>query len=485
MRSQRDAAQMDLGPVLRFLQFGYAEINASIAQTFFPTLTRKDKRSHMRYARIVLLVITSIGFLTSSDSSRGQIKSDALTVIRAGRLFDSEQGVFLPARDIVVKGNLIEDVGENLPVPKDARVIDLRAYTVLPGLIDAHTHLLYLEDPRNGLSMEGIKSLTMEGTTLRALHGAGRARTFLAAGITTVRDLGNSGRFGDVALRTAINDGSVDGPRMYVSGPGLSPEGGQFPGLQFDYRRIAEEEYRVVRGPQDAAIAVRENVTYGANVIKIYSNNTPNRTLLSLEEMRAIVAEAHLLNVKVAAHATSDQAVRRAVDAGVDSIEHGYELKDETIKLMKQGVVALVPTDGDTVTMKMYFERAARVNTPPTQALIQQMLGVAHNRIQRAVAAGVTIVSGSDMYIDLGIPQGEAARRVLFAYREAGMEPAQILQSATINAARLIGEKRIGVIKKAAFADLVAVDGDPVKDFNCLEKVKFVMKNGTIYVGRP
>lgn len=203
-------------------------------------------------------------------------------------------------------------------------------------------------------------------------------------------------------------------------------------GLQFDYRRIAEEEYRVVRGPQDAAMAVRENVTYGANVIKIYSNNTPNRTLLSLEEMRAIVAEAHLLGLKVAAHATSDQAVKRAVEAGVDSIEHGYELKDETIKLMKQGGVALVPTDGDTVTMKMYFERARR-NPPPTQALIQLMLGAAHNRIQRAVAAGGTIVSGSDMYIDLGIPHGEAARRVLFAYREAGMEPAQILQSATIN----------------------------------------------------
>lgn len=186
------------------------------------------KRAHRGYARIVLLVIASVGFLTSSDDGRGQIKSDALTVIHAGRLFDSEQGIFLTARDIVVKGNLIEDVGENLPIPKDARVIDLRPYTVLPGLIDAHTHLLYLEDPKAGLSMEGIKSLTMEGTPLRALHGAGRARTFLMAGITSVRDLGNSGRFGDVALRMAINDGTVDGPRMYVSGPGLSPEGGQF-----------------------------------------------------------------------------------------------------------------------------------------------------------------------------------------------------------------------------------------------------------------
>jgi imidazolonepropionase-like amidohydrolase len=304
------------------------------------------------------------------------------------------------------------------------------------------------------------------------------------AGITTVRDLGNSGRFGDVALRTAINDGSLDGPRMYVSGPGLSPEGGQFPGLQFDYRRIAEEEYRVVRGAEDATVAVRENITYGANVIKIYSNNTPNRTLLSLEEMRAIVAEAHLLGVKVSAHATSDRAVLRAVEAGVDSIEHGYEVKDETLKLMKQGGVALVPTDGDTLTLKMYFERA-RMNPPLTQQRISKILEASHDRLRRAIAAGVIIVSGSDMYIDLGIPQGEAARRVLFAYHEAGMGPVQILQSATINAARLIGEKRIGVIKAGAFADLIAIDGDPVKDFSSLERMKFVMKNGTIYVGRP
>src|SRR5215471_8047531 len=221
----------------------------------------------MRLAKIIL-VLASLALVTESAASMRQIKSEpALTLIRAGRLFDSEQGIFHPARDIIVKGNLIEEVGENLPVPKDARVVDLRSYTILPGLIDAHTHLLYLEDPRNGLSMEGIKSLTMEGTPLRALHGAARARTFLMAGITTVRDLGNSGRFGDVALRAAINDGSLEGPRMYVSGPGLSAEGGQFPGLQLDYRRIAEEEYRIIRGVQDAQLAVRENANYGANVI--------------------------------------------------------------------------------------------------------------------------------------------------------------------------------------------------------------------------
>ena len=405
--------------------------------------------------------------------------TDTFVVIRAGRMFDSEKGVFLPARTIIVKNNLIDSVGENLPVPAGARVIDLTRYTVLPGLIDAHTHLLYLEDPSSNLTMEGIKALTVEGTTLRALRGAARGRTFLNAGITSVRDLGNSGRFGDVALRIAIAEGSVDGPRMYVSGPGLSPEGGQFPGVQSKYREMAEEEYRIIRGAEDARLAVRENVTYGARVIKIYSNNTPNPAYLSMDEMKAIVDEAKLLRVKVAAHATNDIAVRRAVEAGVDSIEHGYEVKDETLALMKQKGVALVPTDIDDFSLKRYVERQRRPGPSPS---LSGFLTASRERLRRAVAAGVTIVSGSDNYIDMGMPQGEAARRVLFAYRESGMEPVQILQSATINAGRLIGDQRLGALKAGSFADIVAIEGDPVQDFNTIEKVKFVMKNGKVYV---
>jgi imidazolonepropionase-like amidohydrolase len=393
-------------------------------------------------------------------------------------VFDSEKGVLLPARDIVIKNNLIEAVGENLPVPAGARVIDLTRYTVLPGLIDAHTHLLYLEDPSGNSSLEGIKALTIEGTPLRALRGAARGRTFLLAGITTVRDLGNSGRFGDVALRTAINEGSVDGPRMFVSGPGLSPEGGQFPGLQPGYKQLAEEEYRVIHGPDDARQAVRENVTYGARLIKIYSNNTPNPGYLSMEEMKVIVDEAKLLKVKVAAHATDDTAVRRAAEAGVDSIEHGYQVKDETLALMKTRGVALVPTDVDEASLKLYFERS-KSPAPPNPTSILQPL---RDRLRRAMAAGVTIVAGSDNYIDFGMPQGQAAKRVLFAYLEAGMKPAQILQSATINGGRLIGDERLGVIKAGAFADIIAIEGDPLQDFNAIEKIKFVMKDGKVYV---
>ena len=239
------------------------------------------KNKFQTIAAVLLIFIFAFGSFAQIQQT-----NQPITLIRAGRVFDSETGVFLPARDIIVKGNLIDSVGENLSVPKGAQIIDLRKYTVLPGLIDAHTHLLYLEDPKSNLSMEGIKALTIEGASLRALRGAARAKTFLLAGITTVRDLGNSGRFGDVALRIAINEGTMDGPRMYVSGPGLSTEGGQFPGLQFNYKNIAEEEYRIIRGVDDARNAVRENMTYGANVIKIYSNNTPNPTMLLISGQR-------------------------------------------------------------------------------------------------------------------------------------------------------------------------------------------------------
>jgi imidazolonepropionase-like amidohydrolase len=405
-------------------------------------------------------------------------KPPETVLIRAGRFFDSEKAVLLPARDIIVKGNIVDSVGENLPVPKGATVIDLREFTVLPGLIDSHTHLLYLENPKSDLTMEGIKSLTVEGTPLRALRGAARGKTFLMAGVTTVRDLGNSGRFGDVALRQAINEGSVDGPRMYVSGPGLSPVGGQFPGLKPNYQAIAEEEYRIIRGAEDARLAVRENVTLGARVIKIYSNNTPNPGYLSLDEMRAIVDEAHLMGVKVAAHATDDKAVRRAVEAGVDSIEHGYEIEDSTLALMKEKNVVLVPTDLSSSELKRYFELSGKPAPGDPKAFVEPQ----QDRLRRAIKAGVTIASGSDNYIDFSMEQGPAAKKVLFAYLEAGAEPRQILQWATFNAGNLVASGRIGAIKPKALADIIAVAGDPTKDLAAIEKVKFVMKNGAIYL---
>ena len=430
-----------------------------------------------------LLGAIMVAVAASAAASQTPIDT-GITLIHAGRVFDSERGAFLPPRDILVRRGVVDTIAERLTPPAGARVVDLSRYSVLPGLIDSHTHLLYLESPAGELTTQGASAVIMEGTPLRALHGAARARTFLAAGITTVRDLGNSGRFGDMALRDAIRDGSVDGPRMIAAGPGLSPEGGQFPGLQSAYRAIAEEEYRVVRGPADAALGVRENVTYGADVIKIYSNNTPNRGSLSVDEMRAIVDEAHRLHVKVTAHATSDEAVWRAATAGVDGIEHVYQVADSTLALMKQKGIFMVPTDLDSATMLRYAARSqGKFTVTPGQ--VPTFLNGQRERLRRAMKIGVTIAAGSDNYLDMGMPQGDAAKHNLFAYSEAGMPAQAVLQAATLNASRLLGlEGKIGVIKPKAFADIIAVEGDPGSDIHALERVRFVMKQGTVYVNK-
>jgi len=432
----------------------------------------------LRSALAPLLVLA----LSLPTSLRAQAPAGAepVTLVRAGRLFDSESGRMLEGREILVRGSRIAEVGTGLAVPEGASVVDLSAYTVLPGLIDAHTHLLYLEDPSAGLTLEGVRSLVAEGLPLRALHGAARARSFLDAGITTVRDLGNSGLFGDVALMKAIADGSLPGARIVPSGPGLSPVGGQFPGLVPAHLGLAAEEYRIVRGPADAAEAVRENVTLGARAIKVYSNNTPNPASLSVEEMRAVVEEASRMGARVAAHATSDAAIWRAVEAGVHSIEHGYQVADSTLRFMAERDVALVPTDLDSVSIIRYAARSGQAG--PTPAQISGYLANGRDRLRRARAAGVTIAAGSDNYIDFGMPQGEAAKRVLFAYVDAGMTPAEVLQAATVTDAHLLGmEGQIGVVKAGALADLIAVEGDPLADFGAIERVRFVMKGGRVH----
>jgi imidazolonepropionase-like amidohydrolase len=440
-----------------------------------------------RRAAIALSLALAATSLPASAAAQARPGDTSVAVIRAGKLFDSESGTLLGPREIRIRGRTIEAVAEKVDVPAGARVVDLSRYTVLPGLIDAHTHLLYLENPRAGdLTSEGTKAVLVEGTPLRALRGSARGKTFLDAGITTVRDLGNSGLFGDVALKTAINEGTVAGPRMFVSGPGLSPVGGQFPGLQSDQRGVAALEYRVVRNPDDAADAVRENLTFGADVIKIYSNATPNRGSLSVEEMQAIVAAATRMGARVAAHATSDAAVWRAAQARVHSIEHVYQVADSTLALMARNGVAMVPTDVDSASILVFAEAAKARGEPFDPAQVTAMLQSQGDRIRRALEAGVTIVAGSDNYIDFAQPQGQAAKHNLFAYARSGMPNAQVLQAATIRAAQLVAPRlRFGVLKAGFLADVIAVDGNPVEDIRALERVVFVMKDGRVYTDRP
>ncbi|MGI4718690.1 MAG: amidohydrolase family protein [Janthinobacterium lividum] len=436
--------------------------------------------------KFILAVLSSLVLLApapvrAADSSpRAAAPATPATLIYAGRVFDSEAGQMLGPRLILVQDGRIAEMGSALAVPPGTRRLDLRGYTVLPGLIEAHAHLLmeHPGDEHNTLTV--TKAVAIEGDPLRALRGAARARSYLEAGYTTVRDLGNAGRYADVALKRAIDEGSVPGPRLFVSGPGLAPEGGQVPDLAPGQGAIVDGDYRVVRGVEDARQAVREHAYHGVDLIKIYSNSSPNKTLLSVEEMRAIVDEAHLYKLKVTAHATTDAAIARALDAGVDAIEHGYVVSDATLRRMRDRAVPLVPTDMDLLLAEKQVRKLAM---PLTQEGIAALAKPFHERLRRARAAGVAIAAGSDMYMNLGLNRGEAARRVLFAYREAGLAPRDILQAATINGARLLGElagSGLGVLEKGAHADIIAVRGDPLEDLEALGQVVFVMKGGQV-----
>lgn len=226
-------------------------------------------------------------------------------------------------------------------------------------------------------------------------------------------------------------------------------------------------------------------MTYGARVIKIYANNTPNPAYLSPAEMRAIVEEARRMGLRVSAHATNDAAVWRATEAGVDAIDHGYQIADSTLALMASQGTFLVPTDVDTALLRVYLRRSSPGEPEPSAERLAQYVAGAHDRLRRARRAGVPVAAGSDMYLETGMPQGVAAKRVLRACVEAGMSPAEALLAATSSAARLLGwEGRIGVIRAGACADLVAFEGDPTSSIDALERVRFVMKNGTVYAGK-
>jgi imidazolonepropionase-like amidohydrolase len=415
-------------------------------------------------------------------------------LIRGGKLFDSETGNFKTGMVILVKGQVIDAVKEEKALTDAERkdyvnIIDLTGFAVMPGLIDAHTHLLNREVVHPGDNPSGMdmaKVLTLEGDAARAIYGTARAKAFIENGITAVQDLGNSGQFTDIALRNAINQGLVPGPRMRCSGPGLSTEGGQLPGLIYKHRDLVDDEYRIVKGVDDGIQAVRENITQGADVIKVYANNTPNNTMLSVEEMQAIVREAHRYNIRVTAHATSNTAAYNAIIAGVDGIEHGYQLFDSTLDLMAKKNVVLVATFGDSVEIAQYIKIASAGDTARLKHIGEQAGGYIQyvkSCIQNAIKHKVTIVNGSDDYVDFHLPMGTATKYNLIGYAAAGMPIGEVLRSATIVAAKhLRWENQIGVLKKGARADIVAFDGDLDTNMKALLKTHFVMKNGKVYV---
>jgi imidazolonepropionase-like amidohydrolase len=349
-------------------------------------------------------------------------------------------------------------------------------------LIDSHTHLLQNYSGRlGGDDPNMVLTVAALGTTRRALLGAAMGRQDLEAGITTVRDLGNSGLNGDVALRDAINSGWVVGPRIVAATRALSAAGGQFGGLAAEAQKLIENEYVQISGVEEARRAVRQAFYDGADVIKVIVNTGPR--VVSVEEMRVIVEEAHRVGKRVAAHATDDASTRIAADAGVNSIEHGYSLPDDVIRTMKEKSIFLVPTD---YPAEFYVDALAGTLTAEERktgmAAAQRFVTRSGDRLMRAVKGGVRIAYGSDEYYDApGRTRGQSSLLALQAYQEAGMAPLEVLRAATLNSADLLGlGERIGSIEAGKFADIIAVEGDPLKDVKDLQHVRFVMKGGQV-----
>ena len=422
--------------------------------------------------KIVGSVVVAVALVCAGAKAMAQTPRHV--AVHAGHVLDVKTGKMLADQVLVIEDGKIVSAGgaAEAKVPADAVRIELPNATVLPGLIDTHTHLTM--DPKFGY--ERLSTSAPRET----LTGAKNARVTLLAGFTTARNVG-ARDFTDVALRDAINAGDVPGPRLLVSGPPLSITGGHCDNNMLPYEYHATSD-GVADGIAAVQHKVRENIKYGADVIKVCATggvlslgDNPQHSQFTQEEMKAIVADAHRLGRKVAAHAHGAEGIRWAAEAGVDSIEHGSYIDDAGISAMKEHGTYLVPTLylGDWMIDNAGLTRLP----PPLLAKAQEVIPAARKNIARAFAAGVKVAFGTDAAV---YPHGLNAHEFAVMVK-LGLTPLQAIQAATVNAADLLGwSGKVGTLEPGAWADIVAVDGDPVKDVTTLERVKFVMKGGEV-----
>jgi imidazolonepropionase-like amidohydrolase len=420
------------------------------------------------------LSIFVAGFTLSSTAQGSTAAGGKRTLIRAGHVLDVKTGKLADGQTIVVVGDVIQSIGPTASVagqPGDT-IVDLGRLTVLPGLIDVHTHLTMNTD------FDPYRELTSTDAK-EAINGVVNARTTLLAGFTSVRNVG-AGDYTDVDLRDAVNAGQVPGPHMLVSGPALGITGGHCDNnlLPISYHSVGDG---VADGIAAVQHKVRENIKYGADLIKICATggvlskgDDPQASQYTLEEMKAIVADAHRLGRKVAAHSHGSQGILWASEAGVDSIEHGSYINYEAIAEMKKNGTYLVPT--------LYLEdwMLEKGNLPPFyhQKMVD-VSAVAKGNIKRAMQAGVKIALGTDAAV---YPHGLNAHELDVYVNQLGMAPLTALQTATINAADLMGlTAKTGTLEPGKWADVIAVEKNPIDDVRVLQDVKFVMKGGVVY----
>jgi imidazolonepropionase-like amidohydrolase len=423
-----------------------------------------------------LFVLLCMALLGVSESTQAQAPDAKRTILRPGRVLDVRTGELRSNQAVLTDGERILQIGPAREVRAAAgdTTVDLPEATLLPGLIDMHTHLTM---DLNSLGYAGLGI----STAREALHGARNARRTLEAGFTTVRNVG-ANDYADIALRDAINDGDVIGPRIVASGPALGITGGHCdenllpPAFHFQLGGVAD-------GVEAVQHKVREVIKYGADVIKICATggvlskgDDPNASQFTLEEMKTIVADAHRLGRRVAAHAHGAEGVRWASEAGVDSVEHGHLMDDAAIATLKKNGTYLVPT----LFLTEYLQQNMEQGDVPefSKQKMRWIAGAAQQNVKKAFDAGVKVAFGTDAAVyPHGLNAGE-----FHVYVKLGMTPVAAIQTATINAADLLGwAKQVGTLEPGKFADLIAVDGDPTKDVTTLEQVRFVMKGGVVY----
>jgi imidazolonepropionase-like amidohydrolase len=407
--------------------------------------------------------------------------SEQVTAIKAGHLVDVESGRVLDKQVVLVRGGKIEAVGSDVKIPAGAKVTDLSNKTVLPGLIDCHTHLADGAHDGNGDPMSQLKRTASQVV----LESVPNARRTLESGFTTVRDVGVYRALNDVALRDAINKGYIVGPRMFVAGAYVTIAGGAgaMTGQAPDIKLPWDFNYGEANSPWEIRQKIRQLAHDGVDHIKLLSSgavlthgSNPNAQEFTLEELQAAVSEASNFGLRVASHAHSAQGIKNAIIAGVASVEHATMIDDEGIALAKQ--------HGTYLDMDIYDDECIQAagkanNIPPDFLEHDRDLGELQRRnFTKAVKAGVKMSFGTDAGV---CPYDIAAHQFAFMVKY-GMTPMQAIQSATINAADLIGKPdQFGSIARGKFADLIAVDGDPVADIRQLEHVTFVMKEGVAY----
>ncbi len=399
-----------------------------------------------------------------------QDETTAPIVVRAARLLDVQTGDLMTPGVIVVEGERIRSVGGD-GVPADAQIVDLGDVTLLPGLMDMHTHLNY--DLNEGWENRPV----LESPELNALRGVPYARATLRAGFTTVRDLGASLGFADVALSRAINAGWIEGPRMITSGHAISITGGhcEITGFAPGILEGGPEE-GVADGVAEVMKAVRYQIKHGAGVIKVCATagvlsfeGPAGAPQYSIEELQAIVEEAERHGIKVAAHAHGTEGIKNAILAGIHSIDHGSILDDEAIELMIEHDTYLVPT-----VFQWYLDYDLPPELAAKNAYVKSFVD---ESVRSAIAAGVKIAFGTDA----GVFEHGWNAREFAAYVERGMSPLDAIRTATINAADLLGVDDRGVLAPGLLADIIAVPGNPLDDVTLLEDVRFVMKGGEIF----